>query len=117
MTKEAILLEAKNESIRFIRLIFTDIEGMIKNVEIPVSKLEEALDNKIMFDGSSIEGFTRIQEADMRLFPDLSTWLISSFENTAYGKVGRLICDVHLPNGDPLTKLKFFYQLILTKKI
>ena len=101
MTKEIILQEAKKEDIRFIRLIFTDIEGMIKNVEIPVGKLEEALDNKIMFDGSSIEGFTRIQEADMRLFPDIDTWLVSTFENGKYGKVGRLICDVHLPNGDP----------------
>ena len=59
--------------LNYIRLQFTDILGTIKNVEIPVSQLEKALDNKMMFDGSSIEGFVRIEESDMYLYPDLDT--------------------------------------------
>lgn len=101
MTKADILKEAEAQQVKYIRLCFTDIHGVIKNVEIPVRSLEDALDNQIMFDGSSIEGFVRIQEADMFLVPDLETWLILSWENPAYGKVARLICDVHLPDGTP----------------
>ena len=73
ITREDIMKIAKAEDVRFIRLQFTDILGTIKNVEIPVSQLEKALDNKMMFDGSSIEGFVRIEESDMYLFPDLNT--------------------------------------------
>ncbi|MEW8974984.1 MAG: glutamine synthetase, partial [Exiguobacterium sp.] len=76
ITREDILKIAKAEDVRFIRLQFTDILGTIKNVEIPVSQLEKALDNKMMFDGSSIEGFVRIEESDMYLFPDLNTWVV-----------------------------------------
>ncbi|TVP95521.1 MAG: type I glutamate--ammonia ligase [Acholeplasmatales bacterium] len=101
MTKADILKQAEVEHVKYIRLCFTDIHGVIKNVEIPVRSLEEALDHQIMFDGSSIEGFVRIQEADMFLVPDKDTWLIQSWENPAYGKVARLICDVHLPDGTP----------------
>ena len=100
-TKEAILKNAKEENVKYVRLCFTDIHGVIKNVEIPASKLEDALDNEIMFDGSSIDGFVRIQEADMYLRPDYDTWLISSWEQTTYGKVAMLICDIYLPNGEP----------------
>lgn len=67
-SKEDILRIAKEENVRFIRLQFTDLLGTIKNVEIPVSQLEKALDNKMMFDGSSIEGYVRIEESDMYLF-------------------------------------------------
>ena len=85
---------------KFIRLQFTDILGTIKNVEIPVSQLDKALDNKMMFDGSSIEGFVRIEESDMYLFPDLDTFMI--FPWTAEkGKVARLICDIARPDGTP----------------
>lgn len=101
LTKEAILKNAKEENVKYVRLCFTDIHGVIKNVEIPVGKLEEALDNEVMFDGSSIDGFVRIQEADMYLRPDYESWLISSWEQTTYGKVAMLICDVYLPNGTP----------------
>ena len=101
MKKQAILDDAVKHDVKYVRLCFTDIHGMIKNVEIPVSKLEDALENKTMFDGSSIDGFARIQEADMFLYPDLSTWLILTWENTHYGNVARLICDVYLPNGKP----------------
>ncbi len=100
-TKEEILKNAEEENVRYIRLCFTDINGVLKNVEIPANKLEEALDNEVMFDGSSIDGFVRIQEADMYLYPDYDTWLISSWEQTTYGKVAILICDVYLPNGEP----------------
>jgi glutamine synthetase len=83
--------------VRFVRLQFTDMLGTIKAVEIPSSRLEDAINGKIMFDGSSIEGFVRIKEADMYLRPDLDTWLILTFENINYGKVARLICDVYTP--------------------
>jgi len=98
---EAILKNAREENVKYIRLMFTDIHGVIKNVEIPSRILEEALNNEIMFDGSSIDGFVRIQEADMYLYPDLDSWLILSWEQTTYGKVARLICDIYLPSGLP----------------
>ena len=99
-TREDITRLAKEENVKYIRLQFTDILGTIKNVEIPVSQLEKALDNKMMFDGSSIEGFVRIEESDMLLYPDLDTWVI--FPWTAEkGKVARLICDIYKPDGTP----------------
>ncbi|WP_201713912.1 type I glutamate--ammonia ligase [Rossellomorea arthrocnemi] len=99
-TREDVLRLANEEGVKFIRLQFTDILGTIKNVEIPLSQLEKALDNKMMFDGSSIEGFVRIEESDMYLFPDIDTWLV--FPWTAEkGKVARLICDIYNPDGTP----------------
>ncbi|WNS77263.1 type I glutamate--ammonia ligase [Bacillus sp. DTU_2020_1000418_1_SI_GHA_SEK_038] len=99
-TKEDIRRISDEENVKFIRLQFTDILGTIKNVEIPISQLEKALDNKMMFDGSSIEGFVRIEESDMYLFPDLDTWVV--FPWTAEkGKVARLICDIHNADGTP----------------
>ncbi|CAG9607322.1 type I glutamate--ammonia ligase [Pseudoneobacillus rhizosphaerae] len=99
-TREDIKRLAGENNVKFIRLQFTDILGTIKNVEIPVSQLEKALDNKMMFDGSSIEGFVRIEESDMYLFPDLDTWVV--FPWTAEkGKVARLICDIHNADGTP----------------
>ncbi|MFM1654673.1 type I glutamate--ammonia ligase [Brevibacillus sp. B_LB10_24] len=99
-SKEDILRIAKEEDVRFIRLQFTDLMGIIKNVEIPVSQLPKALDNKMMFDGSSIEGFVRIEESDMILQPELNTWMIFPWL-TGNGKVARLICDVYNPDGTP----------------
>lgn len=98
-TKDDILRIAKEENVRFIRLQFTDLLGTIKNVEIPVSQLEKALDNKMMFDGSSIEGYVRIEESDMYLFPDLDTWVI--FPWVTENRVARLICDIYMPDGTP----------------
>lgn len=99
-TREDIFRLAKEENVKYIRLQFTDLLGVIKNVEIPVSQLTKALDNKMMFDGSSIEGFVRIEESDMYLFPDLDTWVI--FPWTAEkGKVARLICDIYNADGTP----------------
>ena len=100
-TKKQILAIAEKEKVHYVRLQFTDMLGQLKAVELPVSKLEDALNNQIMFDGSSIEGFVRIKEADMYLRPDLDTWLILNFEDSTYGKVARLICDVYTPYGKP----------------
>ncbi|MGI6187351.1 MAG: glutamine synthetase beta-grasp domain-containing protein, partial [Brevibacillus sp.] len=93
-TKEDIMRLAQEEDVRYIRLQFTDLMGVIKNVEIPLSQLPKALDNKMMFDGSSIEGFVRIEESDMYLVPDLDTWVVFPW-GTEHGKVARLICDVY----------------------
>ncbi len=115
-TREAILADAKEQNVRFIRLIFTDINGVIKNVEIPQSQLKKAMANKMMFDGSSIDGFVRIEESDMYLVPDLSTWLVFDWKETeADAKIARLICDIELPHhqpfaGDPRTNLKRVMQ-------
>ncbi|WP_342539657.1 type I glutamate--ammonia ligase [Heyndrickxia sp. FSL K6-6286] len=99
-TRSDIEKIAEEQNVKFIRLQFTDILGTIKNVEIPISQLGKALDNKMMFDGSSIEGFVRIEESDMYLYPDLDTWVV--FPWTAEkGKVARLICDIYNADGTP----------------
>ncbi|MBU8907387.1 type I glutamate--ammonia ligase [Desertibacillus haloalkaliphilus] len=98
-TREDITRMAEEENVRFIRLQFTDLLGTIKNVEIPVDQLQKALDNQMMFDGSSIEGFVRIEESDMYLYPDLNTWVIFPW-TPEKGKVARLICDIYQP-GSP----------------
>lgn len=98
-SKDDIMRIAKEENVRFIRLQFTDLLGTIKNVEIPSSQLEKALDNKMMFDGSSIEGYVRIEESDMYLYPDLDTWLIYPW--VTEDRIARLICDVYMPDGTP----------------
>ncbi len=99
-TAAEIKQNAKEENVRFLRLMFTDIMGTIKNVEVPISQLDKVLENKMMFDGSSIEGFVRIEESDMYLYPDVSTWLIFPWESE-HGKVARLICDIYNPDGTP----------------
>jgi glutamine synthetase len=99
-TREEIIASAKSDNVRYLRLMFTDILGTIKNVEVPISQLEKVLDNKMMFDGSSIEGFVRIEESDMYLYPDLNTWLVFPW-GTEQGKVARLICDIYMPDGTP----------------
>jgi len=101
MTKKEILKQAAEFNVHYVRLMFTDINGILKNVEIPVSGLESALEGEVMFDGSSIQGFVRIQEADMYLQPDLSTWLLLTYEDTSYGTVARLICDVYTMDRKP----------------
>ena len=91
------------ENVKFLRLQFTDIMGANKNVEVPASQFDKALDGEIMFDGSSIEGFTRIEESDMLLKPDFNTFVIfpNIMEDTGRGRVARLICDVTYPNDEP----------------
>ena len=101
MTAKEILSKADSQGVRFMRLQFTDILGIGKNVEIPRSQFEKALDGQIMFDGSSIEGFTRIEESDMLLIPDLDTFRINPWVNADGSKVARMICDVYNPDGTP----------------
>ncbi|URN93963.1 MAG: type I glutamate--ammonia ligase [Candidatus Pristimantibacillus lignocellulolyticus] len=98
-TKEDIKRITKEQNVRFIRLQFTDLLGAVKNVEIPVSQLDKALDNKMMFDGSSIEGYVRIEESDMYLYPDLDTWVV--FPWVTEDRIARLICDIYMPDGTP----------------
>ncbi len=98
-TKEDIIRIVNEENIRFIRLQFTDIAGALKNVAITKSQLIKALDNQCMFDGSSIEGFVRIEESDMYLVPDIDTFVIYPWKTVA--KTARLICDVYRPDGHP----------------
>ncbi|MED4454586.1 type I glutamate--ammonia ligase [Metabacillus fastidiosus] len=100
MNRETVLEMVKENNVRYIRLQFTDLFGAIKNVEIPVSQLSKALDNKMMFDGSSIEGFVRIEESDMYLYPDLDTFVIFPW-TSENGKVARFICDIYHPDGTP----------------
>ncbi|MEM6792836.1 MAG: type I glutamate--ammonia ligase [Acidobacteriota bacterium] len=99
MTRDEILRLADEENVRFLRLQFTDLFGALKNVEIPRSQFEKALDNQIMFDGSSIQGFTRIEESDMLLFPDLETFQINPWKSPDGSRVARMICDIHMPDG------------------
>ena len=109
-TKADILRMVKEDDVEFIRLQFTDIFGDLKNVAITSSQIEKALDNKIMFDGSSIEGFARIEESDMYLYPDLDTFCIFPWR-PQQGKVARIICDIYTADrhpfeGDPRYVLK-----------
>ena len=99
LTKEMILDKAKEQNIKFVRLRFTDILGMPKNVEIPVRELKKALNGEIMFDGSSIQGFVRIEESDMLLKPDYSTFTVNHWEEEK--DVARITCDVYYPDGSP----------------
>jgi glutamine synthetase len=103
MDRDEILKTSDKQGVRFMRLQFTDIMGIIKNVEIPRSQFEKALDGQIMFDGSSIEGFTRIEESDMLLVPDLETFRVNPWANPDGSKVARMICDVYLPDGSPFS--------------
>ena len=99
MTRDEILKTADKEGVRFMRLQFTDIMGINKNVELPRSQFEKALDGQIMFDGSSIQGFTRIEESDMLLVPDYETFRVNPWSNPDGSRVARMICDVYLPDG------------------
>lgn len=99
-TKDDIFRMVEEEDVEFIRLQFTDIFGTLKNIAITSSQLEKALDNKCMFDGSSVEGFVRIEESDMYLYPDYDTFEIFPWR-PQQGKVARFICDVYTPDGKP----------------
>ena len=99
-TKSDIMQMVEEEDVEFIRLQFTDIFGNMKNVAITSSQLEKALDNRCMFDGSSIEGFVGIEESDMYLHPDLDSFTIFPWR-PQQGKVARIICDIYRPDGTP----------------
>ena len=100
-SQEQVLNTIKEKSVEFIRLQFSDIQGRGKNVTVPVTQLGKALKNGISFDGSSIEGFARIQESDMVLRPDISTFNILPWKAQDGSNEARFICDVHHPNGKP----------------
>ncbi|MCI1287682.1 MAG: type I glutamate--ammonia ligase [[Lactobacillus] timonensis] len=99
-TKSEVHQLVKDENVHFLRLMFSDLLGTMKSVDIPVSQLDKLLENKIMFDGSSIDGFVRIEESDMYLYPDNSTWLVFPW-GAEHGKVARVICSVHKTDGTP----------------
>ncbi|MDR0299736.1 MAG: type I glutamate--ammonia ligase [Streptococcaceae bacterium] len=101
-TANDIRRDIKEKNIKFLRLMFTDILGTLKNVEVPATdeQLDKLFENKMMFDGSSIEGFVRINESDMYLHPDLNTWIVFPWGDE-YGKVAGVICDVFTPDGEP----------------
>ncbi|SMB99722.1 L-glutamine synthetase [Thermanaeromonas toyohensis ToBE] len=98
--KIKVLKQAEEWGVKFIRLQFTDIFGVLKNVAIPIDQLPKALNNELMFDGSSIEGFVRIEESDMYLYPDPDTFVIFPWRPRE-GTVARLICDIYNPDGTP----------------
>lgn len=99
-TKQDIIRIVEEEDVEFIRLQFTDMFGTLKNVAITSSQLEKALNNECMFDGSSIEGFVRIEESDMYLYPDLDTFVIFPWR-PQQGKVARIICDIYTAEKEP----------------
>ena len=99
-SKEDIIRMVNEEDVKFIRMQFTDIFGQLKNVAITASQIEKAVNNQIMIDGSSIEGFVRINESDQYLHPDLDSFVIFPWR-PQHGKVARLICDVYNPDGTP----------------
>jgi len=108
--KAEVMEKVREYGVRFIRLQFTDINGILKNVAIPVNQLAKALDGELMFDGSSIDGFANIEESDMFLVPDADTFCVFPWR-PSNGAVARLICDVYTPDkepfvGDPRTNLK-----------
>ena len=109
-SKQDVLELMRSQQVRFLRLQFSDIMGIIKNVEVPTSQFEKALDGDIMFDGSSIEGFVRVEESDMVLKPDYDTFAVFPWGD-AENRVARLICDVFTSDdrpfpGDPRWVLK-----------
>lgn len=97
--KEDIIRIVREEGIEFIRLQFTDVFGMLKNVAITASQIEKAVNNEIMFDGSSVEGFVRIDESDQCLYPDLDSFVVYPWHHKH--KTARLICDVYNTDGTP----------------
>jgi glutamine synthetase len=99
--KRDVLKLARDEDVRFVRLVFADIFGVSKNVSIPIDRLDEALDGRVTFDGGSIDGFVRGEELDMVLRPDPSTFAIYPWRTAPDAREGRLICDIAMPDGTP----------------
>ena len=101
MTRDEIMHIIKEKNVNFFRLQFVDIFGFLKNIALPLSQIEKALDGKIMFDGSSIEGFVRINESDMYLKPDYDTFVVMPWREKDGSNAARIICDVYKPDGTP----------------
>jgi len=100
-TKEEVLMMVKEAGVRFVKMQFTDVNGFIKAVTIPAEKLANAIDHNVWFDGSSVEGFTRIFESDMYLKPDLATFAVVPWTRGTELVTARIICDVYMPDGSP----------------
>ncbi len=100
LSRSQVLSILKREEVKFFQLVFTDVMGTSKNVEVLPSQFVKALDGEILFDGSSIEGFVRIEESDMVLVPDLNTFRVLPWDEPQ-GKVARVICDIYRPDGSP----------------
>jgi glutamine synthetase len=101
MDKQEVLTRCRKDEVAFVRLQFTEPYGAVKNVSIPVEELEKALDNELMFDGSSIRGFKRIEQSDMYFLPDPATYAVLPWRGTEGAHTARLICDVADPDGRP----------------
>jgi glutamine synthetase len=95
-----LLKRAQEDGVKFICLQFTDVTGTVKSVDIPLNRLEVALQEGIWFDGSSVEGFARIQESDMRLLPDTDTYAVLPWSQLERRRA-RVFCDIYLPDGTP----------------
>lgn len=100
MSSNEILERVKQEEIKFVSLQFTDVTGAVKSLDIPAGRLADALSEGIWFDGSSVEGFARIQESDMRLIPDASTYAVLPWSPPNLRRA-RMFCDIFLPDGEP----------------
>ena len=98
--KDNIMQQAKEDNVKFICLQFTDITGAVKSVDIPIGRLQVAIKDGVWFDGSSVEGFARIQESDMRLIPDLETYALLPWSQPERRRA-RVFCDIYLPDGTP----------------
>ncbi|HZK76700.1 MAG TPA: type I glutamate--ammonia ligase [Candidatus Kapabacteria bacterium] len=101
MTKSEVLSLAKEQKVEFINVMFTDLLGVMKALTIPVSKLEDAIDSNVWFDGSSIEGFARISESDMYLKPDLNTFTVIPWSKGTRAVTALIIGDIYMPDGTP----------------
>lgn len=100
MDKKELFERIKADGVQFVSLQFTDVTGAVKSVDAPLKQVEEAVENGLWFDGSSIEGFTRIQESDMLLRPDIDTYAVLPWTQTAH-KRARMFCDIFYPDGSP----------------
>ncbi|WP_028585979.1 type I glutamate--ammonia ligase [Desulfogranum mediterraneum] len=101
MTRDEIMQIIEEKNVNFFRLQFVDIFGFMKNVAIPRSQIEKALDGQMMFDGSSIDGFVRINESDMYLKPDYDTFTVLPWRQANGSNAARIICDVYKADGSP----------------
>jgi glutamine synthetase len=100
-SKRDVIRLAREQNVRFVRLVFADIFGVSKNVSIPIDELDAALDGRVTFDGGSIDGFVRGEELDMLLRPDLATFAIYPWRAAGDAHEARLICDIAMPDGSP----------------
>jgi glutamine synthetase len=100
MNKNELLSRVREDGVKFISLQFTDVTGAVKSADIPAGRLIEALDAGIWFDGSSVEGFARIQESDMRLILDPDTYAVLPWSPPEFRRA-RIFCDIFQPDGKP----------------